>query len=260
MMYTREDLIKDIKNIGIKHTDTLLVHSSMKALGEVDGGGETVIDAFIEYMKDGLLIFPTHSWETVNKENTLFDPLTEPSCIGILSNLFLKRPGVIRSWHPTHSVAALGKEAEEYTAGEEKTNTACPRSGCWGRLYERKAKILFLGCSTSKNTYIHGVEEWNNIANRLDDTLQEYKIRKPDGKIIICSQHRHHSPIKDISVNYDKIQIPMLHRGIAVKGKIGDAESYLCDAKAMADLTSEFLKKDPDLFLHNKPVPFPWFG
>ncbi len=259
LMYTKEDLIQSIKNIGIKRTDTLLVHSSMKAIGDVEGGAETVLDAFIQYMEEGLLIFPTHSWIRINKENNLFDPLKEPSCIGILSNLFLKRPGVIRSWHPTHSVAALGRDAELYTAGEEKTNTASPRFGCWGKLYKRKAKILFLGCSTSKNTFIHGVEEWNNIPNRLSETPVDFRIRKPDGEIIVCPQYGHYSPVKDISENYDKIQIPMLHRGITKKGKIGDAQSYLCDAEAMADLTSEFLKKDPDLFIDDKPVPREWF-
>jgi len=103
-MYTKEELIEDIKSIGIKPTDTLLIHSSMKAIGEVDGGAETVLDAFIQYMKKGLLIFPTHSWVTINEENKLFDPLKEPSCIGILSNLqvFLKFDLVYGSTLPHH--------------------------------------------------------------------------------------------------------------------------------------------------------------
>lgn len=258
-MYTKEDLITGMKNIGINNSGTLLVHSSMKAIGDVEGGAETVLDAFTEYMKDGLLIFPTHSWDRINKTNNIFDPETEPSCVGILSNLFMKRPGVIRSWHPTHSVAAIGRDAPEYTSGEEKTDTPCSRKGCWGKLYDRKAQILFLGCSTKRNTFIHGVEEWYRIPNRLAETREDLKIKSPDGNLINCPQHSHHSPAGDISQNYDKIQAPLLYKGISVMGKIGDAESYLCNAVEMADTTGEFLKKNPDLFLDDKPVPGEWY-
>ncbi|NLM98188.1 MAG: aminoglycoside N(3)-acetyltransferase, partial [Halanaerobiaceae bacterium] len=41
--------------------------------------------------------------------------------------------------------------------------------------------------------------------------------------------------------------------------KIGDAVSYLCAARGMADLTTEFLKKDKDLFADGKPVPEEWY-
>ena len=84
----------------------------MKSVGEVEGGADTVLDAFIDYMKDdGLLIFLTHTWEQINDEYNVFNPMTEPSCVGILTNLFMKRPGAVRSLHPTHSVAAIGKDA-----------------------------------------------------------------------------------------------------------------------------------------------------
>ena len=129
-MYVKNDLQNDIKELGINSKDTLLIHSSMKAIGEVEGGADTVLDAFMEYMKEGLLIFPTHTWEQMNNEYRVFRVDTEPSCVGLLTNMFLKRPGVIRSWHPTHSVAAYGRDAKEYISGEENYDTPCPRNGC----------------------------------------------------------------------------------------------------------------------------------
>lgn len=258
-MFNKIDLQTSMKNLGIDPAGTLLVHSSMKAIGPVEGGAETVLDAFIEYMAEGLLIFPTHTWETINETNNIYDPQTEPSCIGILSNLFLKRPGVFRSLHPTHSVAAIGKEAESYIRGEEKSRTACPRKGCWGKLYDRKAQILFLGCSPKKNTFIHGVEEWYDIPNRLSADLQPLKIKMSDGSLKDCPVHRHESPVDDISFNYDKIQTALLAKGISVNGKIGEASSILCSAAPMADLVGVFLKKNPDLFIDHKPVPENWY-
>lgn len=258
-LYSKNDIINSIINIGIKPTDTLLVHSSMKSIGKVENGADTVLDAFMEYMKEGLLIFPTHTWKQMNDEYNIFNPETEPSCVGILSNIFRKRPGVIRSLHPTHSVAAYGTDAVDYTSGEEKWDTPCPRGGCWGKLYDRKAKILFMGCSLKCNTFLHGVEEWNNIPMRLADTYQQLKIVTPDGKIIDRPLLRHYNPICEISENYGKMKEPFIYLGIAKKGFIGDAESYLCDAVGMADLTTSFLKQNPDLFLDNNDVPVEWY-
>lgn len=259
-MYTKQDLIESIIKIGIKPTDTLLVHSSMKAIGSVEGGADTVLDAFIEYLKDdGLLIFPTHTWYQINDEYNVFDPATEPSCVGLLTNLFMKRPGVIRSLHPTHSVAALGKDAIVYTSGEEFLDTPCGRKGCWGKLYDRKAKILFLGCSLKSNTFLHGVEEWNNIPDRLLTKPRQLKIKTPDGRLLDRPLYSHYSTKGDVSRNYDKMLLPFLHYGIAKTGKIGDAESVLCDAAGMADLTTKYLQRNPGLFDDDSPIPTEWY-
>jgi len=258
-LYTKNDIINGIRNIGIAPTDTLLVHSSMKAIGEVEGGADTVLDAFIEYLKDGLLVFPTHSWEQINEEYNVFNPETETSCVGLLTNLFMKRPKVLRSWHPTHSVAAIGKDAKEYTSGEEQSDTPCPRNGCWGKLYNRNAKILFLGCILKKNTFLHGVEEWNQVPNRLMDIPRQLKIMTPEGKIIDRPLRGHYNQTGDISQHYDKMLLPFLEKGIANKGYIGDAESVLCEAVGMADLTSYLLKRNSDLFLDDEPVPINWY-
>ena len=258
-MYTKSDLIKDFQNIGIKPEGTLFVHSSMSAVGKVKGRADTVLDAFMEYMRQGLLVLPTHTWSEENNKNNIFDSQTEPSCVGILTNLFMKRKGVVRSLHPTHSVAAFGSDARKFTSGEEKRDTPCPREGCYGKLYDRNAQILFLGCSLKNNTFIHGVEEWNNIQNRLSDDYKEYTIIKPDGEKIKRPMKYHQAPVEDVSGNYDIIQKPLIKKKIAVQGKIGDAKSFLCQARPMADLVSEFLKKNPDLFLDDKPVPQNWY-
>ena len=249
-MYTKQDLLSAIIELGIKPNDTLLIHSSYTAIGEVDGGADTVLDVFTEYLQDdGLLILPTHSWANIHADNTLFDPATEPSCVGYLTNLFMKRPGVIRSLHPTHSVAAIGKDAADYTSGEEYSDTPCPRKGCWGKLYDRKAKILFLGCTMKRNTYLHSVEEWNEIPDRIATDTVIYKIKMPDGSLRELPSHRHGcSSSSDVSFNYDRVEPTFKKNGAIRYGKIGKANSILGDAVMMADIVTQLLKRNPDLF------------
>ena len=42
--YNYEESIEQIKNMGIKPGDTVIIHSSMKSIGDVEGGADTVID------------------------------------------------------------------------------------------------------------------------------------------------------------------------------------------------------------------------
>ena len=95
--YNKQQLKDQLESMGLKGDETILIHSSMKAIGAVDGGADTVLDAWMEYFKDGLLLLPTHTWKTVNADNPVYNPYTTPSCVGLLTNMFMKRDGVIRS-------------------------------------------------------------------------------------------------------------------------------------------------------------------
>lgn len=256
-MHSKKDLQKDLQKIGIKPTDTLLVHSSMKSIGKVDGGADTVLDALIEYLKDGLLVFPTHSWMTMKDDHLKYDRETEPSCVGLLTNMFMKRDGVVRSYHPTHSVAAKGLDAKAYIAGEENITTPCGRDGCWGKLLDRKAKILFLGCSLSKNTFIHGVEEWLDIKGRVREDTLSYEIVTDNG-IVINNMHQH-SPDVNPSEYYDRMEPVFMEKGVAVKGKIGDAASYLCEATGIYETVSDILSNGIDVFQDKTSIPVEWY-
>ena len=60
-MYTKADLQSDLRKMGVRPDDTVLIHTSMKAIGMVEGGADAVIDAFCEYLTDGLFLVPTHT-------------------------------------------------------------------------------------------------------------------------------------------------------------------------------------------------------
>ncbi len=253
-MHTKDSLIKDIQRAGIKRDGTLLIHSSMKAVGVVEGGADTVLDAFIDYMKEGLLLFPTHSWSDNNLRDGIYDPRTEPACVGILPNLFMKRAGAIRSMHPTHSVTAMGNRAQAYVQRDSEVYTPCPRNGCFGGLYDEEAQLLFLGATLKTNTYIHSIEEMLNIPNRINPQSRKIRLLYKGGTVREIDFYSHYSTFGDVSKNYDKLLIPMIHMGIAKEVKIGDAASFVVEVKPMADWVMGLLKENPSLFDDNKPI------
>ena len=259
-MYTKEQLKSDFRKMGLKPTDAIMVHSSMKSIGPVEGGAETVIDALREYFSEGLVMMPTHTWAQMGPEHTLFDPATEPACVGILPNLFMKCEGVVRSLHPTHSIAACGKDAVEYIKGEEDCTTPCSPGGCWDRLRDINAKILLIGVTHIRNTFIHSVEEIYDVPERLTQEPVNFQIRMPDGSIKDVAVHRHYnSYTAHISESYDKLEKAFYDTGAATRGYLGDAECILCDAKSVFEVTGKVLAHELNCLIDRDEIPASWW-
>ncbi len=251
MMYTYQDLMRDLENLRIDSRGTVLVHSSMKSIGPVEGGADTVLDALMDYMKDGLLVLPTHTWALVNAKNPYFHVDKTPTNVGILTELFRKRPGVVRSFHPTHSVAAYGKDAGEFIAGEEKHDTPCARGSVYGKLLDREGTILLVGVDHRRNTFIHGVEEWLDIPGRLTDHHEQLYTVLPDGTEISVPQRRH---VGHTSERYWKVDELLEEYGAVYKGKLGDATVRVCDTVKLTKILTAILKIDPELFSDHEPI------
>lgn len=259
-MYTKTNLINDLKSMGLKSTDSIMVHSSMKAIGTVEGGADTVVDAFMEYFKDGLFMMPTHTWAQMNAEHSLFDPKVEPACVGILPNIFRQREGVVRSLHPTHSIAAYGPRAAAYIEGEDEITTPCQPGGCWSRLLEEEAKIMMIGCTHIRNTFIHAIEEMLDVPERLTEKPVDFQIRMPDGSIKEVSVHRHYNRMTDhISEEYDKLLQAFYDCGAAKKVKFGDADCILCDATKLYEVTKKVFSHEINCLIDRKEIPREWW-
>jgi len=242
-MYTKQDLMSHLSAIGVDPKGTLKIHISYKAIGEVEGRGDTVLDALMEYMKPGLLVLASHTWANVRKSNPVMDVLHTPSCVGVLTEMFRKRDGVYRSLHPTHSVAAIGKGAEEFIAGDEKLNTPCGEGGAYNKLWERDAQILLIGVNFSRNTFIHGIEEWDKAEGTIKDEMEDYYVINRQGQRLYTPQRRHCAPIG--SETFPKLEPYAFKDGILSFGRFGDATTRLMGAKAIRDMTAKFLKENP---------------
>ena len=251
-MHTKESLMRDLERLGVDPHGTLFIHSSYKSIGDVEGRADTVLDALMEYMKDGLLSLPTHTWNNVNLQNPVMDVLYTPVCVGILPELFRKREGVRRSLHPTHSVAAIGCGAEAFLAGEERAVTPCPEGGVYHRLYTRGAQIMLIGVNFTRNTYIHGVEEWEHIPGTLTKGTQDLYVVDYEGKRHHTPQHRHCAPL--ISETFWKVEPVAIRDGATTVGTFGDAKVFLSDARRLRDTVARIFSIDPAALMDNEPL------
>lgn len=164
---TREELVRDLGAVGLERGDVLFIHSSLRGLGFVEGGPDTVIEALLEVVgEEGTLLFPTFTIHgsmkgTLESKEFIFDPLNSPSTVGKITEIFRGRPGVRRSIHPTHSVAALGPLAEELTRAHLKDGTNFGAGSPFGKMLEHGGKVVGLGINFGPVTYYHVYEDMN---------------------------------------------------------------------------------------------------
>lgn len=232
-MFNASDLRCDLIAMNLQPSDTLLVHSSMKSIGEVEGGADTVLDVFMEYFgKDGLVVFPTLTYSRVNAETPRYDVENTPCSTGILPELFRQRKGVIRSLHPTHSVAAYGRDAAAFVTGHEKFDTPAAVGSPWWRMLERKGKILFIGTGISCNTFLHGMDEWLELPGMRTEHTQPLEVIDYNGNVIPSPQHRHCNPR---NAYYGTLGDMFNANGALHTGRFGNAQCHILECRLVAD-------------------------
>jgi len=179
-----EDLLELFANLGIKKGDDVMIHSSMRTLGNLINGPFDVIDALIETIdiKEGTILMPAHSgqltdpseWcnpalpaEKVELVKNAMEPFDKRTTLvrgrGIVAETFLSYPQVQRSHHPLNSVSALGIRSKFYTNDHDFDEPEGLDSPI-GKLYQRKGKVVGIGVSVESFTAIHLAEYISNVS------------------------------------------------------------------------------------------------
>src|SRR4051812_34982070 len=103
--FSRTDLLDGLRAVGIAAGDCLLVHSSFDRFASYKGSGIEVNDTIRESVGiGGTVLMPTlpFSGSAVDYVRSVsrFDVRRTPSQMGLLTELFRRQQGVLRSVHP----------------------------------------------------------------------------------------------------------------------------------------------------------------
>ncbi len=173
----RGGLAASLHGLGLKRGSTVVAHAALSRLGYVDGGPDTVIDALQDVVgRDGCIMMPTFptagSMAALIDTGVPFDYRTAPSKVGILTEVFRRRPDVVRSLHPTNAVAAWGDRAEELVAGHENSPTPYGPDTPYGRIAgQNDSYVLML--ETHIHSFLHHLQERVAFPNLFLDGERE---------------------------------------------------------------------------------------
>ncbi|MGB3442203.1 MAG: AAC(3) family N-acetyltransferase [Actinophytocola sp.] len=174
---TRASLAADLAELGLSSGDTVLVHSSMRAIGWVPGGPVAVVQALLDVLgPDGTLVVPAQTvgnsdpkhwsrppvpeawWPAVREHMPAFDPAITPSRgLGAVAELVRTWPGAVRSNHPHTSFAAVGARAAALMARHDLESQLGEGSPLRA-LEEANARVLLLGVGFDVCTAFHLAE------------------------------------------------------------------------------------------------------
>jgi aminoglycoside 3-N-acetyltransferase len=159
-----EQFAAGLRQLGLKEGDTLMVSSSMDCFAAFIGRPTEIIAELEKVLgPSGTLLMPTIPFVGSALDwvgaNMLFDNYRTPSQMGLLTELFRRSNGVIRSQHPTHAVAAKGLNAELLCADHHLAKTPCGKGSPYQRMFEVDGFYLLLGSGVESMVIYHAIEE-----------------------------------------------------------------------------------------------------
>ena len=239
-------MIDQLRALGVRPGDTLMVHASFRSLGIADP--EEIIGALLAALGEGgTLLMPALSY--LQEPRRVHSTRGTPVCVGFLPEYFRTRPGTGRSVHPTHSVCGTGAAAGRLLSAHIADTTPCgPRSPFHAVLREG-GKILMLGCGLRPNTAMHAVEEYARPPYLFGPPVA-YTITDASGRTFEKTYTPH--DFAGCTQRYDRVA--NLLDGAALRaGAVGRAQSYLIDGGALFERALARLREDPLFFVDRDP-------
>ena len=234
-------IARELRALGLGPGDIVKVHSSLRSLGWVDGGAQTVVDALMQVVGEGgALVMPAfpvslpipvteaESSRGIAWKVRRLDPnVGERSGMGAIADELRRRPGAVLGTG-LHRVCAWGRDAEMLSEG-------------FGRLLEADAKALLIGVDIHHLSSMHHAEARVGLPEAVasiwavsEDILRDYPT---DRWVIGCGQ----AP----EDGWSKVWQRALERELVRQGRIGQATCSLFRARGVVGIYEQCLRDDP---------------
>lgn len=235
---TKQDIINELLDLGLKSGDEIEVHSSLSSFGYVDGGAETVISALKEVVGgNGSIFMPALRLSKelplteqdkslgITTKIQILPENCERSAMGIISDTFRRMPDTITN-EGIFRISAWGKSANKVKDGLRY-------------LIHNGGKALMLGVDIYKLTAMHYVEDLlpDDIKNAFPLNDEINRIYPPDKWLIEAGAF--------LVKPWYTIQNMAYEKGIVKDGLIGNSKVMFFDIWNVVGLYEQELKNNP---------------
>ncbi|MFO0749072.1 MAG: AAC(3) family N-acetyltransferase [Myxococcota bacterium] len=231
------EVARELRALGVRPGAVLLVHTSFRAVGPIDGGPLGLIAALREALGEaGTLVMPT-----MTDGETPFDAASTPSVgMGIVAETFWRQPGVLRSGHPGGSFAAAGPLAAAICAPQPLSPPHGPDSPP-GRVHALDGQVLLLGVGHSESTTLHVAEALARVPYAVSHPCVVVDGGVPRTLMI--------AETDNCCRGFAQLDGWLRARGLQREGRVGQAGARLAAARDVVAVALERLAADPLCFL-----------
>ena len=218
---TQEEIRRGLTRIGLRPGNVVLVHSAMRTFGHIQGGAETVVNAFLDVLgPSGTLVAPNFTFVHEAEEDPLIDPANDPSEMGIISETVRRHPRAIRSTGFRHSFSAIGPRAEVITQVDPSLSVFDLRSS-FGVMLALDTRIVLAGMTYHASTSHHFAEWFCDVPYRRTIPLN-VRVRRSDGSIVRQSMLDYQPKPGEAGAYYDRhTDFNRLGRMLEEQGSVG---------------------------------------
>ncbi|PSL34402.1 aminoglycoside 3-N-acetyltransferase [Planomicrobium soli] len=249
---SKDSLKQQLEQLGIKAGDSVIVHSSLKAMGWIAGGPQAVVEALIDTVtEEGTIVMPSQSADNSDPRYWMEPPIPEnwhqplrdtlpaydPHLTGLrgmgkIAECFHRHPLTIRSPHPAHSFMAWGKNAEEWMS-EHPLEDSFGRDSPLGKMIKSDVKIMLIGVGFDSCTALH-----------LAEFLQENRKTSPQGAAVLKHGKRVWQTFNSVDTDSDRFpELVKDYPGPVSTGKLGQAEVKITAMRPLIEFGIDWLKK-----------------
>ena len=246
----------DLRALGITAGQAVMLHASVKAVGPVMGGPNTLLQALFDVLgPDGTLMMyagwqdipdfvgelPADAQAAYLAAHPPFDPATSRSVRenSILAEFLRTWPGTRRSGNPEASMVANGARADWLTR-DHPLNYGYGAGSPLARLVEVGGLVLMLGAPLDTITLLHHAEYTARLRHK-----QIIRYRCPllqDGKTTWVEIEDFATGDPHDAYTFEGIALAYLTEGHGRAGCVGDADCYLFEAADLHRFAVEWLE------------------
>lgn len=255
-MFIKEQLVSQLKNLNLKSGDNVMVHASLRAVGKILGGPDELHKAIMNIISpNGTLIMyvgcePEFEEIGRNKQSAEEEKLIFKHCpvfdsatararrdYGTFAEFFRSWPGVICSENPGARIAAYGANAFWFTQNHPLNYGYGPGSPL-AKLYESNGKILLLGSDLDQVTIFHYAEHITPIDNKRVVYFKVPLLKDGSRIWVNVEEYDTSDGIRKWPQRFfEEILIKYFKSKEITSSKVGNADSYLLDAKSLVDFS-----------------------
>ncbi len=239
-MHTRKTIITELEKLGLQNYPAVMIHTSMRKVGEIEGGADTLIDALLQTLGPlGNLVMVLGA-----DDDEPFDALTTEADedMGIVPELFRERSGVQVNDHAAARYAAHGPQAE-FLLNPTQLHVYHGPGSVLERLTEMNGAVLRMGADTDTVTLTHLAEYFADVPDKRRVSLR-YE-RADSGEQWIDSLDDSDEIAEWSEGDYfPRILLDYLKTGSVRIGRIGNSEAELFPAKVFVTFAKKWIESN----------------
>ena len=253
-LLTKTQLLGQCKEIGLSAGDTIMVHASLRAVGEILGGPDVLISALPETLGDagttmvyvgcqlpfddvGRGIFSPEEEAFILENCPPFEPDKARASrdFGAFAEFFRGTAGVICSRNPGCRMSAIGSKAE-WMLNDHPFNYGLGTGSPLERLCEVGGKVVLIGSDLDAVTLLHYAEAIAPIAEKKLVRIKIPLLQSGEKQWIDVEEFNSSTGIRDWPDRFfAEIIETYLRKFSVIAGKIGQATTYVVDAKQLSE-------------------------